>query len=260
MNKRIEILSKKTIAGEMYVTPVKTNYDRCDLFLSPVKMSGKRVCEYIRNQEPLIMPESCFTGLITFDGSVEGDIFGRSGHKNFQTACENFYNKPVDNLLTFEWQHSVGDFGKIINIGINGIKENIKKSVQTHRDDANAVEFLETQTDICDAVVDWAKKCSQKAMTIAESVSDEEYKRNLERLFASLKNVPENPASNFYEAVLSLYVCYGLLPDSIGLIDRYLYPFYKKDIDSGNLTKEEASEYLQELFLMLQARIHISSD
>ena len=30
MNKRIEILSKKTIAGEMYVTPVKTNYDRCD--------------------------------------------------------------------------------------------------------------------------------------------------------------------------------------------------------------------------------------
>lgn len=44
------------------------------------------------------------------------------------------------------------------------------------------------------------------------------------------------------------------------MIDRYLYPFYSADIKSGALTKEEASEYLQELFLMLQARIHISSD
>ena len=103
MNKRIENLLQKTLAGEMYVSPVKTDYDRCDLFLSPVKMSGKRVCEYIRNQEPLIFPESCFTGLITFDGSVEGDIFHRAGHKNFSIAYENFYNKPIDNLLTFEW-------------------------------------------------------------------------------------------------------------------------------------------------------------
>ena len=78
MNKRIEKLVQKTLAGEMHVYPVKTDFDRCDLFLSPVKMSGKRVCEYIRNQEPLIFTESCFTGLITFDGSVEGDIFHRN--------------------------------------------------------------------------------------------------------------------------------------------------------------------------------------
>lgn len=260
MNKRIEKLVQKTLAGEMHVYPVKTDFDRCDLFLSPVKMSGKRVCEYIRNQEPLIFTESCFTGLITFDGSVEGDIFHRNGHKNMSIAYENFYNKPVDNLLTFEWQHSCGDFGKIINIGINGIKDNIKKSAKTHKGDADAIEFLKTQTDICDSILAWAKKCSKKAMAISKSVSDETYKRNLERLSVSLENVPENPASNFYEAILSLGICFGLLPDSIGLIDRYLYPFYKSDIESGILTKEKASEYLQELFLLIQGTTPISSD
>ena len=260
MNKRIESLLQKTIAGEMYVYPVKTDYDRCDLFLSPVKMSGKRVCEYIKNQEPLIFPESCFPGIITFDGSVEGNVFNRNGHKNFAIASENFYNKPVDNLLTFEWQHSAGDFGKIINIGINGIKDNIKKSTEIHKDNANAIEFLETQTDICDSIIEWAKKCSKKAIMISKSISDKRYKRNLKRLSMSLKNVPENPASNFYEAILSLCICFGLLPDSIGLIDRYLYPFYKSDIDRDILTKEEAAEYLQELFLMIQGRTHISSD
>lgn len=260
MNERIERLANKTVSGEMYVYPVKTEYDRCDLFLPPIKMSGKRVCEYIRNQEPLIVPESRFTGLIKFDGSVEGDIFGRTGHKNNSIACEYFYNRPVDNLLTFEWQHSVGNFGKIIAGGITGVKDEINKSIQKHKEDENALQFLETQSDICDAIIDWAKKCSKKALIVSECTNNTEYKKNLKRLSQALEHVPENPANNFYEAVLSLYVCYGFIPDSIGLIDRYLYPFYKKDIESGNLTKEEASEYLQELFLMLQARIHISSD
>lgn len=260
MNERIESLANKTVSGEMYVYPVKTEYDRCDLFLPPIKMSGKRVCEYIRNQEPLIVPESRFTGLIKFDGSVEGDIFGRTGHKNNSIACEYFYNRPVDNLLTFEWQHSVGNFGKIIAGGIIGVKDEINKSIQKHKEDENALQFLETQSDICDAIIDWAKKCSKKALIVSECTNNTEYKKNLKRLSQALEFIPENPANNFYEAVLSLYVCYGFIPDSIGLIDRYLYPFYKKDIESGNLTKEEASEYLQELFLMLQARIHISSD
>ena len=260
MNERIESLANKTVSGEMYVYPVKTEYDRCDLFLPPIKMSGKRVCEYIRNQEPLIVPESRFTGLIKFDGSVEGDIFGRTGHKNNRIACEYFYNRPVDNLLTFEWQHSVGNFGKIIAGGITGVKDEINKSIQKHKEDENALQFLETQSDICDAIIDWAKKCSKKALIVSECTNNTEYKKNLKRLSQALEFIPENPANNFYEAVLSLYVCYGFIPDSIGLIDRYLYPFYKKDIESGNLTKEEASEYLQELFLMLQARIHISSD
>ena len=86
----------------MWVEPVKTSYDRTDLFLSPVKMSAKRVCEYIQNQEFMILEESWFTGLMLFDESVEGDIFHRLGHKNFAIAYKYFYNKPVENLMTFE--------------------------------------------------------------------------------------------------------------------------------------------------------------
>ena len=260
MNERIRKLAEKTINGDMYVYPVKTEYDREDLFLSPIKMSAKRVCEYILNQEPLIVEESCFTGLLKFDGSVEGDIFGRTGHRNFGIAYENFYNKPVDNLLTFEWQHSAGNFGKIINHGLVGIKDDIKKSKVNHQDDIEATEFLETQMDFCNTVIKFAQKCSDKAIEAAKKTENKEYKENLIKLSEGLKNVPENPAESFYEAVLSLYVCYSYIPDSIGLIDRYLYPYYKNDIEKGVLIPEKAAEYLQELFLMLQARIHKSSD
>lgn len=260
MNERIKKLTEKTLRGDMYVYPVKTEYDRCDLFLPHTKMSGKRICEYIANQEPLIVEESCFTGLINFDGSVEGDVFSRVGHRNFFEASDKFYNKPVDNLLTFEWQHSAGDFGKIINGGIDAIKADIEKSASEHRSDERAAEFLKTQSDICDAIICWAGKCSERALELSKKTENGRYRKNLERLSASLKFVPEKPARSFYEAILTLYVCYGFLPDSIGLIDRYLYSFYECDIKSNRLTKDEATQYLQELFLMLQARTHISSD
>ena len=258
MKERIRKLAELTLNGGMFVEPVKTEYDRCDLFLPPVEMSSKRVCEYILNQEPLIREESCFTGLISFDGSVEGDIFTRVGHKNFSIAHENFYNKPVDNLLTFEWQHSAGDFGKIIRCGLKGIKEDIELSKKNHDGDEDAIRFLKTQTDFCNTVIKFAHRCSDKAIKIAEKTENKEYRENLIKLSEGLKKVPENPAGSFYEAVLTIYVCYAYIPDSVGLIDRYLYPYYKSDIEAGVLTKEDACAYLQELFLMFQARIHPS--
>ena len=260
MNDRIKKIADKTVLGQMYVYPTSTKFDRKDLLLSPVKMAGKRVCEYIINQEPLIVEESCFTGLITFNGDCIGDIFNRSGHENFARVYNAFYNKPVDNLLTFEWQHSVGNFGKIIDKGIAAVKEEISASMIKHSDDTESTEFLETQLDFCNTVIEWAHKCSIRATELSESVDNPLYKQNLIKLSDSLKKVPEFPAENFYEAILSLYVCYGFLPDSIGLIDRYLLPYYLKDIESGAITKEKAAEYLQELFLMLQARINIKSD
>ena len=71
---------------------------------------------------------------------------------------------------------------------------------------------------------------AEKALEKATETENQDYKGNLIRLSNGLKKVPEQPAKNFYEAVLSLYFCYPFIPDSIGLIDRYLYSFYIKDI------------------------------
>ena len=35
----------------------------------------------------------------------------------------------MDNLLTFEWQHSVGDFGAVIRRGMDGVRADITASM-----------------------------------------------------------------------------------------------------------------------------------
>jgi trans-4-hydroxy-L-proline dehydratase len=259
MIERIAQLAKLTVSGKMWVEPVKTDYDRMDLFLSPVQMSAKRAYEYILNQEPMITEYSAMTGFLTFDGSVEGDIFNRPGHRNFQALKAEFYAKPVDNLSTMEWQHSTGDFGKIIRGGIAALETEIKQSRQTHTN-PEEVDFLDGMQTVCDAIGGWAAKCSMRAEEKAKDTVGAEYRRNLLRLADALKRVPHYPAQSFYESVLCVYICYPFINDGIGLADRYLYPLYRRDVENGVITQAEAASYLQELFLMLQARIHVDSD
>ncbi len=257
MIERIEKLTELTLNGEMYVNPIKTEFDREDLFLSENEMQVKRICEYILNQEPKITKYSKLTGFFRFDGSVVGDAFCRSGHKSTEEIMNLFYLKPLDNLSTMEWQHATADYTKVLNSGIVGIIQDIEKSLATHNK-AEEIEFLKGLKEVANAMIGWAEKCSAKVLEFSKTVKEAEYRTNLEKLSEALLNVPKNKPSNFYEAVLSIYVCFSLDPDSVGTLDRYLTPFYENDIKSGAITKHEAKEYLQELFLMLQAKTPLS--
>ncbi len=259
MIERIKSLAERVVDGELYIEHTPTEYTPEDLFLSPVIMQAKRCKEYILNQKPFVSEHTALTGYLRFKGNVMGDIFMRNGHQNFDSAIEEFYCKPREGFVSFEWQHSVADFEKVIKIGINGFKKEIENSRKNHNE-KEKLEFLDAVDMIADAIIGWAEKCSAAALIEAEKTNNPEYKANLLKLSKALLNVPQNPATSFYEAVLTVYVIYAFVPDSIGTIDRYLYPFYQNDINSGKLTNEEAKAYLQELFLMLQARISIESD
>ncbi|MBR3715468.1 MAG: pyruvate formate lyase family protein, partial [Clostridia bacterium] len=259
MTERIRMLTELTLRGEMYVKPVKTEFDRADLFLPREQMESKRLCEYILNQEPKLTPHSLMTGFFNFDGSVVGDAFRRGGHKATQEAFKLFYLKPIDNLSTMEWQHATADYTKVLNKGIRGIIYDIEESLTCHNE-PEQVEFLLALKRVANALIEWAHKCSERALTLSLTTQNEEYRNNLKKLSEALLRVPENAPETFYEAVLCIYVCFSADPDSVGTLDRYLYPFYKKDIGNGTLTKDEAAEYLQELFLMLQAATPISTD
>lgn len=254
MKKRICELCRLTLEGKMRPVPQAVAFDRMDNFLSEHEKNGKRIYEYVTRQKPMLTKYNAMTGLLVFNGSCPGDAMSMSGMKSFSMLYNEFYGKPIEHLITFEWQHSTADFSKIIRKGVGGIIKDIDEALLKYSDKEKQ-DFLKALKKCAEALIEWAHICSFEAKKLSEEVEEEEYRRNLLKLSEALLRVPEKPARNFYEAVLSVYVLFGYDPDSIGTLDRTLSEFYFKDISEGTLTKEEARAYLQELFLMLQARI-----
>ena len=260
MTERIKKLIGLVLEGKMYPDIVKVEYDRCDLFLGEDKKNAKRIYEYVTAQKPVLTEYSAMTGLMVFDGSVPGDGMSVQGLKNINETLRLFYNKPVENLSTFEWQHATADYNVIINKGVAGLIADIEESEKAHCDDKKAMGFLDALKTCAKAMIAWAHKCSRESEALAQKTENDEYRKNLLALSETLKRVPEKPATSFYEAVLSIYILFSYDPDSLGTLDRTLRPFYYADIKKGILTKEKATEYLQELFLMLQSKTRRESD
>lgn len=258
MTERIAKLTELTLKGETYAHPTETFYDREDIFLSREHMESKRLCEFILNQNPVLTPYSTMTGFFNCDGSVVGDAFRRMGHKAYSDLSHDFYLKAVDNLSTFEWQHATADYQGVLDKGLKGIILEIEESIKNHSEPSD-IEFLVALKRVANTLIDWAHKCSQKTLEYLKTIENKEYRKNLEALSKALLKVPENAPETFFEAVLTIYVCFSADPDSVGTLDRYLTPFYEKDIKNGTITSEQAKEYLQELFLMLQSSTSIKN-
>ena len=250
MNERIKGLLNLTLNGENYAHPNPTKFDREDVFLPKFEKESKQLCKYILNQKPIISKYSLMTGFFNTDGSVVGDMFRRKGHKGWQSISREFYCQPLDNLVTLEWQHATADYTKALSIGMKGILKEVDESIEKF--DGEKKEYLIALKKVGETLIAWARICSNTASEFAKTVEEEEYRQNLEKLAKTLQRIPENPPQNFYEAVLTVYFWFATDPDSLGTLDRYLAPFYFADVEKGALTKEEATEYLQELFLMVQ--------
>ena len=126
---RIQRLLARALEQDIIPVPKKVNYDAGDMSLPEPVRIGKRLKEYIAAQPVAIREDEELVGWLTFDGTVESDLYPRTGHKNFYQICmRHYYIKPKDRLATFEWLHSCGDFGKIVKVGFNGLRREIAES------------------------------------------------------------------------------------------------------------------------------------
>ena len=238
MNDRIKALCDMTLKGDMYVTPIETQFDRMNVFLTKSERDVKELCKYIMNQEPVITEYQKMTGYFNFheSGSVIGDLFHFYGHKNNGELLRYFYRKPVDDLHVFEWQHATADYQEVLAIGLTGIIEKIDESLKCHfaREEQ---EYLLGLKKVANTFIAWCEKCSARVLAFSKAVADPAHRANLEKLSQTLLKVPANPPETFYEACLTIYVCFTAANDSVGTLDRYLSRFFFADLEAGRITR-----------------------
>ena len=172
---------------------------------------------------------------------------------NIFTPGNYFYN-GVGHVTVKYWE--------VLEIGFEGIMEKAQKELDGcsvgDGNYARKSHFLEAVILSCKAVIDYAGRYAKLAQEIAAQTSDPVRKQELLVIAENCSRVPAKGAQNFYEACQSFWFVQQLLQMessghsiSPGRFDQYMYPYYKKDMEAGTITREFAQELMDCIWVKL---------
>jgi len=162
--------------------------------------------------------------------------------------------------------HMLANYEKVLKIGLLGIREEVvyqkEKNLSSyiHYEKEKRDLFYESALICIDAALAMCERYADLAAGMAEKESDPKRKKELERISANCRQVPAHPARDWWEALQSIWMVHVLIlceqrnyGDSMGRLDQYLYPYYKKSVlEEKTMTRDEAIE-LMELLLVKMA-------
>lgn len=172
---------------------------------------------------------------------------------NIFTPGNYFYN-GVGHVTVKYWE--------VLGIGFEGIMEKAQKELDGcsvgDGNYARKSHFLEAVILSCKAVIDYAGRYAKLAQEMAAQTSDPVRKQELLVIAENCSRVPAKGAQNFYEACQSFWFVQQLLQMessghsiSPGRFDQYMYPYYKKDMEAGTITREFAQELMDCIWVKL---------
>ncbi len=153
-------------------------------------------------------------------------------------------------------------YDKVLKKGYRGIMAEAQAALDkldvSDGDYVPRSNFLFAVIESCEAVILYARRYAALARDMAKKESNPVRKAELEKISANCARVPEFPATSFHEACQSFWFVQMLLQVessghsiSPGRFDQYMYPYYKKDLDAGKITVEQAQELLDCIWVKL---------
>ena len=152
--------------------------------------------------------------------------------------------------------HMAIDYDLVLSEGVLGMIRKIDANA-AQTPDPEKKNFYGTCKRCLEGVLVHAHHYADKALELSRETDDPARKEELLRLADICRRVPAHPASTFYEAVQSVHFITHCItrnpfrPNNnqfqLGHPDRYLWPYYEKDIRDGVITKEAADLALSRL-------------
>ncbi|MFX1588976.1 MAG: pyruvate formate lyase family protein, partial [Promethearchaeota archaeon] len=158
--------------------------------------------------------------------------------------------------------HLCAGYEKLLKLGYQGIvneAEKYQKQLDENDSDFQKKhDFFEAVKIYYEAAIDFSCRYSDLAFSKAEKENDNRRKNELEIIGNMMKKFTTEIPNSFYEAVQFIWfsqnianIIYQRSVLALGRLDQILWPFYIKDIQQGNITKEAALELIEELNLKL---------
>lgn len=156
--------------------------------------------------------------------------------------------------------HRNSRFQMLLELGMEGIKrraeDKLRSLDETRLEDIKQKPFYQSVIIVCDSLIEYAKRWAEKLNEMAKMEVDHLRQEELRKMASICRKVPGNPPETFHEAIQSVWFVqisnWAEVPGSahsFGRFDQYMWPFYKADIESGRITRHEALELIQCLWL-----------
>lgn len=151
----------------------------------------------------------------------------------------DYHGDPVHGSIS----HLTVDFETVLKSGVNGVREKTVRAL-TKYENTDHEPFIRSCLSCLDSFDIWHDR-------YLEALKDRpEYAEN----YRCLERVPMNPATDFHEAVQSIWFTFAFLRlcgnwPGIGRIDWLLGDYLDQDLARGTLTLEEAREILAHFFI-----------
>lgn len=168
-------------------------------------------------------------------------------------------NETSSMRSALQWVH---DYSKGITEGFEKIRADALVRIEAldpddPQDMVDRASYLKGIVTVSDAIILWAHRYSLKAAELAAAEEDPVRKEELLEMSRICDKVPRYPAETFREAMQAQWFIqmFSRLEQktgatiSNGRMDQYLFPYYKKDLQEGRITREQASELFQCMWL-----------
>ncbi len=157
--------------------------------------------------------------------------------------------------------HVIIDYENCIKKGLLGMEEEVEEKLKKNSLTENERDFLRSIKIALEGVIIFAKRLAEKIEEKYHSETEEGKKQNLKKMLDNCKGVPLHPPENFYQAVQAAWtvktaveLAHPVNLHCFGRMDQIFFPYYKKDIEEGKITRNEARELLEELLLKVMSQ------
>ncbi|MGC1391085.1 MAG: formate C-acetyltransferase/glycerol dehydratase family glycyl radical enzyme [Bacteroidales bacterium] len=216
-----------------------------------------------RPQDPfLVRKEDAFY----FKTKIEPYWFGKTLEDEIRSSYGNEISAIEKVVKINQKDHAQGHIcPKVedwLKLGPTGLLRTAKEKLETAGDDRKV--FYRSLSIVLDAACKFIARYGQLASRMAENQPQQLLKINLNEIAAVCKKLSGNPPETFRETLQSVWFLFVILQMesnassfSPGRMDQYLYPFFKRDIESGRIKPETAIELLDALFIKFNQIIYM---
>lgn len=168
----------------------------------------------------------------------------------------------ADNAIRSDIGHLLLNYPKVLQKGLMGIREEVewhkaRTMEQLTFKKQERLDFYNASLICLDAAIAFARRYADMALDMTKKEQDPVRKAELEQIAKNCERVPAHPATNWWEAVQSLWMTHVILHqemclagNSLGRFDQFMYPYYKKSVlDDKTMTREQAMEILENFWV-----------